>query len=439
MRTTPSLALLVSLAACAAESSDPDAVTELAQATTVCGDGPTVKGIDVSYYQGTIDWSRVANDGVKFAFIRVSDGLGTVDTKFDANWAASRANGVLRGAYQFFRPAQDPIAQADLLLSKMGALAADDLPPVIDVEADGGLAPSAVAAAVKKWIDRVEAATGRAPIIYTGYYFWTDEVGAPAFGADYPLWHAQYTSAMCPNIPAPWTRWAFWQYTASGSVGGIAGNVDTNRFNGTEDQLRALTQPPEACAPLPADGGTIDDGDPCFTGGGPATSLRKVTTAGEGGDLVWTYAADTPAESNFAEWAIDLAEAGRYQVEVYTSAEYAMSTKAAYVVRAAGREDTVVVDQSAADGWQSLGTYEFAAGGDQHVHVGDNTGEPLADKVQIVFDAVRLTRVDRAVDPDVDEPDEPDKPEHTGCNAGGASGGTLMLGLALAGLRRRRR
>lgn len=421
-------------------------LSELDQATTVCGSGPTVKGIDVSYYQGTIDWARVKNDGVKYAFIRVSDGLGTIDTKFETNWAGTRANGILHGAYQFFRPNQDPIAQAELFLDKIGnTIADDDLPPVIDIEAAGGLTPAQVAAKAKQWIDHVEAALGVKPIIYTGFYFWRDQVGAPAYGAAYPLWHAQYTSAACPNISAPWTRWTFWQYTSSGTVAGITGNVDTNRFDGTMDQLVALTPgggnggttPPTSCGVIDPAGGTIDDGDACFTGGGPSASMRQVSTAGEGGDLVWTHTTEDTTEANFGQWNFDLAEAGRYTLEVYTSAAFAESKQARYTLRASGAEQDLVLDQTAVDGWQSLGDIDFAAGGDQFLHLGDNTGETLASKTQLVFDAVRLTRIDGPTPGEVPPTDEP-APEDTGCSAGGARG-SWLLGLALLGLRRRRR
>ncbi|MDX2089895.1 MAG: GH25 family lysozyme [Kofleriaceae bacterium] len=427
---------LVFLVACTAEqATDLPVENKLEQAATVCGSGAEVKGIDVSYYQGNIDWTKVAADGVKYAFIRVSDGLNYPDSKFATYWPQAKANGILRGAYQFFRPAQDPIEQANLLLQRIGTQEPGDLPPVIDVEADGGLAPETVAAKVKQWIDHVEAATGVKPIIYTGFYFWRDEVGAPAFGADYPLWHAQYTTADCPNIPPPWTSWAFWQFTDSGRVNGIAGPVDTNRFNGTYTDLAALTGPAAPCGTLPGEGGMIDDGDVCFTSGGPPASLRNVTDAGEGGDLVWTHATDGN-EANFARWTIDLAEAGRYRVEVYTAGAYAESTKARYIVSANGREHEVMLDQSAADGWQTLATLDFAAGGSQWIHLGDSTGEPVADKVQLVFDAIRLTRIDPNTDP-TEFPGEEESKADGGCNAGGASGSAM--GLALLGFVGRRR
>src|SRR5262249_54505220 len=82
---------------------DGTGVIFLSAPVVVCADGPTVPGIDVSIYQGTIDWQKVHAAGIEFAFIRVSDGLDTLDSKYDVNWAGARAAGVLRGTYQFFR------------------------------------------------------------------------------------------------------------------------------------------------------------------------------------------------------------------------------------------------------------------------------------------------------------------------------------------------
>jgi GH25 family lysozyme M1 (1,4-beta-N-acetylmuramidase) len=214
----------------------------------VCADGVTTKGIDISKWQGTIDWPKVANAGYAFAFVRVSDGVSSIDAKFAANWAGAKTVGLVRGAYQFFRPSQSVTAQADLMISKLGGqYTPGDLPPVIDVEDDGGLAPTTVAARARQWVDRVEAALGVKPIVYTGKYFWRDEVGSPASFAPNALWIAQYTS-LCPDIPGPWSKWTFWQYTDSGTVPGIAGPVDINRFNGSISQLKAFAAgtPPRA-------------------------------------------------------------------------------------------------------------------------------------------------------------------------------------------------
>ncbi|HUS33196.1 MAG TPA: GH25 family lysozyme [Kofleriaceae bacterium] len=454
------LCLLAILVGCAADPvTETESVTE--QEATVCGVGPVVKGIDVSYYQGTINWTSVKNDGVKFAFIRVSDGLNTIDSKFAANWSGSRAAGVKHGAYQFFRPGQDPIEQADLLLQKIGGkLEADDLPPVIDVEASDGQSAAVITAKVKKWVAHVKAAIGRDPIIYTGFYFWRDSVGAPDVTSS-PLWHAQYSDAACPNIAPPWSKWALWQYSSTGTVAGISGNVDMNRWNGDMASLTAFLGPaatcgnstcesgegsldcPEDCGPcttIGKAGAVIDDGDSCFLGGGPAASMRHVATAGLDGDLVWTHTTEDTAEGNYGTWHLWFEEAGLYKVEVYTDGGFAQSKKAKYTVEAGAASKDVVIDQTAVDGWQSLGEFQFEAGAYQTIHLGDNTGELLADNVQMVFDGVRVTRVDPGTGSGDDQLDPPGD-ESSGCNARGGSGtgAGLLLALGLVLRRRRRR
>ena len=155
-----------------------------------------------------------------------------------------------------------------------------------------------------------------------------------------------------------------------------------------EELLGVPTLP---CAIIPPAGATLDDGGPCSRFHGPPTSWRHVTDAGNGGDLHWTYAFEDADPGNWAEWLLNFEQAGDYEVEVNTLSAYAQSTLARYVVRHAGEEVELRVDQST-EGWHSLGTFAFAADGDQFVAVYDNTGELLADKKMIMFDAVRLTR-----------------------------------------------
>jgi uncharacterized protein (TIGR03382 family) len=424
---------LVALAATAC-TGEP-ATSSLDEAVTVCAAGPTVEGIDVSYYQGAIDWAAVHADGIDFAFIRTSDGVGFEDPRYDENRAGARAAGVLRGTYQFFRPGQDPIAQADLLLARLGD-DPDDLPPVLDVEATDGVAPEALAAAVTQWMEYVEAALGEAPIIYTGKYFWNDQVGGAPSG-DYPLWIANW-GVSCPDLPGAWGDWAFWQTSATGTVAGISGDVDTDVFNGDLAALGGFGGPVPPCGTIEASGGVIDDGDACFRRGGPGASLREVADAGWESSLVWTHTTDDTAEANFARWTLELAEAGDYRVEVYTAAAYAQSRQARYQVRHDGVIEEIVVDQTAVDGWQALGDLTFTAGGDQWIHLGDDTGEPLADNVQLVFDAIRLTRLGG---PDVGDDDDDADDASGGCDAGGGgvTGILPVLGVLLMTRRRRTR
>jgi lysozyme len=208
-------------------------------AARICADGPTVLGVDVSHHQGTIDWARVKAAHVYYAYVRVSDGLTTRDRKFAANWAGAKAAGLTRGAYQFFRPSQSVSAQAQLMIDAIGTKEVGDLPPVIDVEVDGNLAPATVASRVRQWLAAVQSATGATPIVYTGKYFWRDQVGNPTVSN--PLWIANYTPK-CPDIPSAWPDWTFWQQSATARVPGISGDVDLDFFNGTQAQLAALTE-----------------------------------------------------------------------------------------------------------------------------------------------------------------------------------------------------
>ena len=208
------------------------------RAAVVCAGPSTVEGIDVSHFQLSVDWNQVAASGVAFATAQVSSGL-TADANFATNYAGIKAAGMIRGAYQFFRPGQDPVAQANLLLANTGSIGSGDLPPVLDVEVTDGLSAVAIATAIQSWVTTVQNATGRTPIVYAGALFWnTSGGGSTAFSSD-PLWVVQW-SGSCPNLPTAWSNWAFWQYTGSGSVPGVSGQVDRDKFNGTIDALRTL-------------------------------------------------------------------------------------------------------------------------------------------------------------------------------------------------------
>lgn len=401
------------------------------QDTTVCARGETVHGMDVSSYETSIDWPTAKQSGIDFAFIRVSDGLQFHDSKFPTYWQGAHDAGVLRGAYQFFRPTQDPIAQADYLLSMTGPHQDGDLPPVIDVETSGGLAQADVEVAVRAWVDHVAAAIGRPPIVYAGYYSWQDLTGNANLTSN-PLWHAQYTTAACPNIPTPWTRWTFWQYSSTGTVPQVMGETtDLDVFDGSLDELRAFADhEPDACGTLSPDGGVIDDADPCFAAGGPASTLRHASDAGVGNGLVWTKATASQYIGNFATWTIVPSEAGRYRIEVSTPIAYAQSQKATYRVHVGGVTTAITIDQTAAD-WQTLGELSLDAGDGQSIELADNTGE--TDGAQLVFDAIRLTRLD----PDLPPP----PPDEGGCNAAGqgtnALGLVVVLAMAITARRRR--
>lgn len=212
---------------------------EVSPASTVCPGSTVTKGIDVSYYQGTITWSSVKSAGKKFAMVRVSDGTGFLDPKFATNWKNAKAAGVVVGAYQFFEPSQDPTSQADLVVSQLksvGYNASTDIAPVIDVEITGGQSSSTVASRVNTWLSRIKSKLGGTPILYTSPGFWSS-IGNPTPNPKPNLWDAHWTSG-CPTIPPNWSTWKFWQYSSSGSVSGISGAVDLDEFNGSSSSVK---------------------------------------------------------------------------------------------------------------------------------------------------------------------------------------------------------
>jgi lysozyme len=148
---------------------------------------------------------------------------------------------VIRGAYQYFRPAQDPTAQADVLIRELraaGGLESGDLPPALDIEVTDGVAPADLQRRALVWLARVEAAFGRKPLVYTSPAFWEDLDPSDTFAPN-PLWIAHWDTP-CPSTPTPWSRWRFWQDSDSGTIPGIPGPVDTDRFDGTLADLHAF-------------------------------------------------------------------------------------------------------------------------------------------------------------------------------------------------------
>jgi len=204
----------------------------------VCAKGTTTKGIDVSYYQGVVDWDKVKTSGQIFAFARVSDGINTPDAQFQRNWTEMKGR-VIRGTYQFFRPSQDAIKQADLVLSKLtaaGGLEDTDLPPVLDFETLDGQTSAVAAQKAQQWLTHIEDQLGRRPIVYSGNNMATTT--GTKFST-YPLWLPNYTT-QCPLLPSGWADWTIWQNSSTGVIPGISGNVDTNLFNGDAAALTAF-------------------------------------------------------------------------------------------------------------------------------------------------------------------------------------------------------
>jgi lysozyme len=205
-----------------------------------------ITGIDVSHYQGTVDWFALKSSGASFAFAKATEGLNVTDAQFATNWRAIKQAGLFRGAYHFGRPGSDPDAQALHFHSVVDELGWGDLPPVLDVETDDGHPPASVLSWVLRFVARAEALFSRPVMIYTGG-FWRHTLGDPSVGvlATRPLWLANYRDG-APLLPRTWSAWTFWQYTDGvfgnpGPAPGVTGPCDRDRFVGDLAALSALT------------------------------------------------------------------------------------------------------------------------------------------------------------------------------------------------------
>ena len=197
-----------------------------------------VEGIDVSHWQGTINWPLVAKAGKQFAFLKASDSTDYRDPTYAANRSNARAAGLVVGAYHFARPDAtlgDAVAEADLFVDA-AAPATGDLPPVLDLETSGGLSVTDLQAWVQAFMDRVHESTGIRGAIYVSPSFWSKYMGNTAtfaLNGYQVLWIAHWTTASQPTMPASnWAGegWTFWQYTSDGTVPGISGRVDLDRY-----------------------------------------------------------------------------------------------------------------------------------------------------------------------------------------------------------------
>jgi lysozyme len=205
----------------------------------------TVHGIDVSRYQESVDWQRVAsmqvgNVRMTFAFIKATEGSWIVDPRFRENWLNARKAGVIRGAYHYFLPDIRAKDQAGHFVRQV-RLEQGDLPPVVDIEEARRMTKAQVANNTLTFLRLLEKAYGVKPILYTNKHFYLKYFADQAAFKDYPLWIAHYR-VPSPELPDD-IPWHFWQHHDAGRVQGIKGAVDFNVFNGTLQDLNKWRLP----------------------------------------------------------------------------------------------------------------------------------------------------------------------------------------------------
>jgi lysozyme len=196
-------------------------------------------GLDVSEYQGKIDWDVIENleneYPIEFVFIRATAGNDREDAQFDENWLGAKKRKMIRGAYHYYRPNENSLEQAKLFI-KTVRLRKGDLPPVLDIEKlPKGQSLDSLKIGLRRWLKAVEAHYKVKPIIYTGEKYYDDFLKEDF--SDYLFWIANYNFYR-EKIAEDWL---FWQFTEKATVSGIKGNVDVNIFNGDVEQLRFIT------------------------------------------------------------------------------------------------------------------------------------------------------------------------------------------------------
>jgi lysozyme len=229
------------------------AATDMAQSRTLRDHKPhkdvkaahvmPVQGIDVSYWQGEIDWQTVRRAGIRFAFIKATEGGDHLDPKFLENWHGAQRAGIARGAYHFVYWCR-PVHEQALWFMLNVPPDPDALPPVLDLEwnSHSKTCPRKVSrdvalAKIKVMLEAMQAHTGKRPIIYTDPAFHRDVLQGQL--KEYHFW-LRSVAARPQDIYGS-RRWAFWQFTMTGHVPGVKGKVDRNVFNGTErDWTRVL-------------------------------------------------------------------------------------------------------------------------------------------------------------------------------------------------------
>lgn len=201
--------------------------------------GTKAVGLDVSEYQGEVNWSAVDSlenkYPIDFVFVRATVGNDRLDRKFKENWLGAKKQQLIRGAYHYYRPNENSLEQAELFI-KTVSLQKGDLPPVLDIEKlPENQSIERLKLGLRRWLQAVEAHYKVKPIIYTGESYYDDFLKDEF--SDYLFWIANYNfyrEKMNED-------WLFWQFTEKASVSGIKGNVDVNIYNGDLQQLQFIT------------------------------------------------------------------------------------------------------------------------------------------------------------------------------------------------------
>lgn len=333
-------------------------------------------GIDVSRYQGTINWTSVRNAGIRFAFAQATRGLTSPNANFVANMNNGKAAGVYMAAYHYAFPADStPEVQADYFWNLAGPYIKADsksLMPMLDMEVwSGYTGATSYTDWANKWCNRViskAAAQGVSikPIIYSSACSMCN------FSSSISQWGAFVANynGQSPNTGTPWSAcsncnrwgtWHFWQYTSTGSVSGITGNVDRDMFNGSLTTLQT-NWIAKASGPPPPGSVIVDNSNSGFSA---SANWSTGTSAADKYGTDYRYH-NTQAVTDLATWTGSLASTKAYNVYAWWSQGTNRSASAPFTVVYGSSSATVQKNQQTNGGsWQLLGNWSMNSGSNQ--------------------------------------------------------------------------
>jgi lysozyme len=207
-----------------------------------------IQGIDVSHYEGAVDWSKVKSAGVVFAYAKATEGNTLIDPYLKRNFEQARQNQIVVGAFHTARPTSpfnpsEAVSQASFFANTLQNQLGDygDIMPVLDLEFNSGLTASDLAQWTRIFLDTTKKITHKKVILYTGVWFLQANGNLKNEFADVPLWIAYYKSNTPPDC-AGWKRWLIWQYTDKGKMEGVGPNTDLNAGPFSVDDLKGMSQ-----------------------------------------------------------------------------------------------------------------------------------------------------------------------------------------------------
>ena len=193
-------------------------------------------GIDISHYQGKINWDKVKTSShpIEFVFIRATMGKNRKDSKYLENWNNAQKHNYVRGAYHYYRPNENSTKQFNNFKSVV-RLEPGDFIPILDIEKESIFGRKNLRKGILNWLRLAEEAYGVKPMIYTGLSFYNHIL--KGYVDNYPIWIAAYSGKHRVKN----TDWIFHQFTEKVIVNGIREYVDGNDFNGTLEDLKKMT------------------------------------------------------------------------------------------------------------------------------------------------------------------------------------------------------